>query len=330
MSVVPSILISREREEELMAECDNSCASGPKCACIVDFGMTKSGKVVDGCYTCVLCCRKETTLTFNECMFHGTVESGRGIIFNPYSNMENDYPNQYYLDRLDPNTFRGVSGLFVAYNPGHYKVNPEGNGIVQCIPHTTTLNWFNKIFKMDVNLGPINGGNHIVERPWAIAVCCNPKCKINILSFINKPFAEGYDNTVFDMAAQRLCCIKCKTPVTKIESERVTRGVTCLGRHLFLNHDDHWFSRCTFCRTVVEFNKLKSPQSCDYCHKLYIEQALESTRVCAYCSNPVGLSRRGGAQTIQVDDKTMYLCRQHRIKGPTRTYTSEEFKLLME
>lgn len=330
MTSIPHLIFSRSVEEAYMLSPDGTCVEGPQCRHVVDFGSSISGKALPGLSRCVLCCRYGATKTFNECLYHGSAAEGRQIIFNPYCNMEGDYCTSYYLDRQDENIYNAISGPFIAYDPSHYESTGPA-GVTQKISSSPkdALNWFDMIFNQRVLGGPIRGGQHISERPWGISICTNPKCKINTLTFVNKSCAEGFDNTVYDMYRDKLCCIKCNTPVTTVGAEQITRGSNCLGRRLHLKYGNKWYSRCAFCRTVVEFNKFRSPQSCDWCHKNCIDQAIESTKVCYYCSNPVGLSRRGGAQSVQVDDKTIYFCRQHRINGPTRTYTTEEFKALI-
>ena len=328
MSLIPYLVFSRVQEERALANCDGTCVSGPRCVAVVDLGSETAGQALPSLSRCVLCCRASVTAQFNACMFHGSANSGRGIVFNPYVNMTGDYDPSLYLDRFDMNVYKAITGPFIAYERSHYNlVGP--NSIVQIsIGGDKRLNWFNSIFNQNVCPGPLPRA-HISGRPWQIAICQNPKCKINILTFVNRAYAEGFDNTVFDMERNKLCCIKCQTPVTMVGSEEITRGNVARGRHLFLNHDDKWDSRCAFCRTVVEFDKFRCPQTCDSCEKNFIDQAIESTKICYYCSSPVGLTRRGGAQTLSVGDETVYFCKQHRIKGPVRTYTPEEFKELM-
>lgn len=327
MSLIPHLIFSRAQEDEALANCDGSCASGPQCVIVVDLGGTP-GRALPSLSRCVLCCRAAATVRFNDCMFHGSAQEGRGIAFNPYVNMTGDYDTSYYLDRFDANVYKAITGPFIAYVQSHYKLESPTK-VTQDIPGDKTLNWFDRIFKQRVCPGP-PPKSHLTSNKWSIAVCSNTKCKINILTFINRAYAEGFDNTVYDMARDLICCIKCQNPVTKIQSEEITRGVVGVGQNFFLQYEDKWYSRCAFCRTVVEFNKFRCPQTCDACEKTYVDQAIESTKVCYYCSNPVGLTRRGGAQTIQVDERTVYFCRQHRIKGPARTYTNEEFRTLMD
>ncbi len=326
MSLIPYLVFSRAQEDESLANCDGTCASGPRCAIVVDLGGTP-GRALPGLSRCVLCCRVATTIRFNDCMFHGSAREGRAVAFNPYVNMSGDYDPSFYLDRFDTNIYKAITGPFISYNSSHYRLESPTK-VIQDIPGDKSLNWFDSIFKQRVCPWP-PPKSHVTSRPWSLTVCANPKCKINILTFINRAYAEGFDSAVYDMERDQLCCIKCRTPVTKIQSEVITRGDVAVGRHLFLQYEDKWYSRCAFCRTVVEFNKFRCPQTCDGCEKNYLDQAIESTKVCHYCSNPVGLTRRGGAQTILAGDRTVYFCRQHRLKGPARTYTSEEFEKLM-
>jgi hypothetical protein len=143
-----------------------------------------------------------------------------------------------------------------------------------------------------------------------------------VMTFVNVPSAEGFDGAVVDLDGGRVCCSRCGVGVTRVESAEATG-------HLLLEYENRWYSRCAFCRTVVDFDKGRCPQSCDSCRGKMVEQAVESTKVCFHCSVPVGLSRRGGAQVLDVDGDTVYLCRLHRLRGSRRSYTVDELKMCL-
>ena len=146
-------------------------------------------------------------------------------------------------------------------------------------------------------------------------VCPTAKCRQGVLTFVDHQAACGCDNTLVNLHSGRLECATCRALVGTAWSCPDT-GMVEVAQHLY--------TRCAFCHAAVSFSKTASPQQCTRCRREHTEKAIETARVCVYCDVQVTLSRRGGAQTIRLDDgSSCHLCRQHRLpRAGSRTFGS--------
>lgn len=311
MASIPHVIISREDEERAMGRCNGKCKSGDLCVFQVDFGLP-GGTPIGPFEHCVLCLRHNATRTFDDLLFTASAGDGTVELIGPYCNMEGDYDEDFYIDKQDRNCYRGFIGPFITYNPSHYTV--KDSGVVQSgIPAGKYMNWLNALFCTDLTMVRANSR-------WSITVCANPKCKVDILNFINQSSAEGFAGTVYDMVKSELQCSKCNGKVSVVESDE--HGVLVEFKY-------KWYTKCAFCTTIVMFDKFNTPQTCDYCHNAMVERALESTKVCLRCSTPISMTRRGGGQMITIRDENVYLCRRHRVSGHLTFDTVEDLKLFI-
>ena len=314
MPVFPQLSFARTLEEEYLFNCDGSCTSGDDCACL-SHGVANAGKRLPLLDVCVLCARRSTTRHYEYLLDCGNAQEGQRVLINPYCNQEGDYDVRFYLDNLDRTIFRAVGGPFIAYDPQHYqKVNDCG------IKQTFRLierNWLSRIFTFTYTYRLASPKNP----QWFAYFCMNPRCKLDLLNFVDQVSAEGSPNIIYDVSQDVLLCLKCKHKATKVFSTCFKNNV-----HLILKHRGKSFSRCSFCNTMVHFDKYRFPQSCKECHETHVKLSLDRSKICYICSIPVNGGRRGGCQSFDISNKKYFLCKHHRIRASHSISTLSDLK----
>lgn len=294
MANVGYLIISREKEDEFLGNCDGTCEAGLNCVCIKDIGTTLSGKALSPLSECVLCLRKRVTSRFKAPMKHRT-------ILSPYVNMEGDYPESYYLGDGAVG-FNGLLGPFVRYKASDYNLEGENKitqvNIERC---DSGINWLNVLFELEHE----NGCKE--QQEWRLFYCPNEKCKAGVVTFINDQYSDGYGGTTMDVNNNKIICDKCHTEIRSVSSISSTFNFVLFFRGVY-------YSKCSFCGCKVEYNQKKCPQSCDTCHSKFVKNAIDSSHRCFRCNAGLNMCRRGGAQAIKVEGgETLYFCRRHKI-----------------
>jgi len=304
MPIFPQLSFARSLEEEYLLDCDGSCASGIRCVSL-SHGVSRAGRRLPLLEVCVLCARQQTTRLYNELLFCGNATEGGHLLLNPYCNHEGDYDVRCYLDNLERHSFHAIGGPFIAYDPEHYK-KVSDCGIEQTL-RLVESNWLSRLFTFDysgIKPGP--------RRPqWWAYFCRNPRCKLDLLNFVDKVCAEGSPNIVYDVSQDNVLCLKCNQKATKVFS-------TCLTPNIHLILQDSiagTFSRCSFCNTLIRFDKYRFPQCCGACHETHLKMSIERLQVCYVCNTFVHHSRRGGCQTFNLNNTKYFLCRNHRVQA---------------
>ncbi len=101
--------ICRKKEEEFLANCDNSCAN-PDCVCKLEIGTSLRGKAIGKSNHCVLCLRK-----------FGKVD---------YTNLVQEYPkeafhSEYPFIKYDKSDYSKLSSTTIVqiFKPGNYEIH---------------------------------------------------------------------------------------------------------------------------------------------------------------------------------------------------------------
>jgi hypothetical protein len=300
-------LLTRTEEERLLGFADGSCTNGTNCVSPTEnYGTAAVGG------KCVMCCRSEATE-----LFDGRCEK---TVTNPYQNCTGDYLPADYLDNTDKNQFNSVTGPFVRYVREDYLPNPTRDGVSQTLRAPEELNWVDTLFVLSEGTQV----DVLGTSDWNIVYCATPTCKRGIFTLVDQQRAMGVDSALFNLATNHLECDTCKITVSTAAADAETGLVT---------NDGKYFARCLFCRNVVLFDKLCSPQTCASCLEEFQLKALNSFKKCHYCKRPITLE--AATQTFKLGDKTtVYLCKGHRIRGNKlrglQKATLEEFERVFD
>lgn len=284
------ILISRETEEIALSRANGTCANRDKCVSptVIPGTAIANGK-------CVLCCRYETTKTFNDLFDFGVEAHTNCEAINPYTNITNDYRKEVLLDITDKHSYKCISGPFVKYNEDDYTLIDDLK-VVQNFKPVKTIHWINTLINIEKQVLPINKG-------WSIAYCKTTKCKKKVFSIIDQQSATGMTDTVYNLNTGTIQCSSCKVDINVIHSNDKTGLVT-------YNEED--YTKCSFCNTIVKFDVFSAPPTCTSCLNSMVKRAQDAKKVCLYCNIHVNTSRRGGNKSVvQPDGSVIYLCKVH-------------------
>lgn len=133
----------------------------------MDLGAAAPGKALPVVGRCVLCCRRSVTRIFQDRMRAGTAGGVGNEAFNPYCNKEGEYADHLAVDRLNPHLYRGVTGPFVEYDAGHYRLEGRTSVVhTSAVDRNRPLNWMTHII-CSRRIGPWRGtGRGPRDGPW--------------------------------------------------------------------------------------------------------------------------------------------------------------------
>lgn len=275
-----NIVVLKSEEDELLADCDNSCINEDKCVCKRMLGMQNSGQGMYhyGINRCVLCCRSDATHSIY-----------------PYRVVVDGYPNEWV-----------VGGVFIRFNIDDYET--DGKRVIKQVfkvdetkfrPKT----WVSKLY--DTAVIKISK----TSTRWFLTICDNDECKSRIHSYIDEHRSIGINNSYMDLTVNKVVCIDCGHELKFIHDSDglvMYKGIN--------------YSRCRFCSTIVHYKSANAIQICTTCLDEQHNELKILERVCFYCNNNVPINKRGGSQKLRIKYKDgtvkdSLLCRHHKIKN---------------
>lgn len=227
------VVIRKCEEDELLAFCDDTCAS-PQCACVADLGMGVKGTAMRryGIKLCLLCSRKRGQPE------HDTVPDGYPLAWTKTKNK-------------------------VRYEPSDYLV--DGRAVTQAIPEDaecSELSALSELYTLYVE----------PAEEFRMAVCNKPRCKDRVHSRIGVYKALGFDRCYMDMRTRELKCEHCDDALCMLESvdNKITfmgkTYSTCFMCDTVIICDGP-VTLCATCSRRVNLDIFRSTQTCVRCDR---------------------------------------------------------------
>lgn len=272
------IILKSVDEAALLEANHGTCVEGNQCRVIQDLKKQTPGTSITHPMPnkCVLCCRWYVQM----CYLNNSP-------LDPKVNLYRNFHDEYDMDVFTPFTPNlGITFPIVRYDAP--------------MPIETKKSQLMQVSSVV---------NEREPKPfdWFLLEC--PECK-TFKNTMDKYFACGFDETVYDMSKNQILCMRCKTPTMK-------NFCDVYGNVLY---ESQYYSKCYFCTTVTT-TKLATVQTCLDCTKQFENLLQKSNRKCFYCE--VILNDKKKFTSYLVKDKgevrLVYLCKLHSISRRTIT-----------